>query len=79
MPNVIVITAGLEDVRIEKMPESTLLSRLEDNYYGQNPIFLNETNAATDPNYWSEGSILVIKGEITPPRAIQHVTKYSLA
>jgi hypothetical protein len=79
MANVIVITASDGDVRIEKMPEATLLSRLEEQHYGAYPIFLDEVNAASDPNYWSEGSVLVIKGDIAKPRAIQHVTRYSLS
>ena len=65
------------DTRVTYIDKKELLLRLNENYYGENPVFLDEMPKNNDTNYWGE-SVLIIKGEIVSPKEEKIVTKYNI-
>jgi len=64
------------DLSIEKMNKDELLSRINENYYGD-ISFHYEIPEESDPNYW-EKRALIIKGRIVFPKPVQLVEKYEI-
>lgn len=65
------------DTRIECVTKKELVKRLNEEYYGPNPDFLDMMPKDTDTNYWGNG-ILIIKGDIVSPSEEKVVTKYNI-
>ena len=61
------------DTTVKEVSKSELLERMEENYYGGEP--LTEIPNNYDTNYWGEG-ILIIKGKIVTPEPIEVVKKF---
>lgn len=66
------------DTFVEALDEGTLKERLAEKYYG-NGGFLDgqDIDLRSDTNYW-DTNILIIKGTIVQPKAIEVVTQYEL-
>ena len=64
------------DTYVESLSRETLQERLSEGYYGSDIDYLDSV-PGMDTNYWGE-SILIIKGEIAVPQAVQTVTEYKL-
>lgn len=66
------------DTYVEEIDKQELLNRLdpEDPYYGTLE-FLKTIPKNGDTNYWGD-KLLIIKGEIVVPKAIEVATKYEL-
>ena len=65
------------DTNVEKVSKSELEERLKENWYGENPEFLNDIPKERDTNYWGE-SYLIIKGQIATPKQKQVVTVWEV-
>jgi len=65
------------DTYVQMLTKEELVKRLNEEYYGSDPIFLDKIPSNMDTNYWGEG-ILIIKGAVTVPQPVQIVTEYAL-
>ena len=65
------------DTSIRAVSEEEFLSELNDGDY-PSVAFLDLIEGSTDPNYWPEGTLLVIKGEVVVPKPKTVVKQYSL-
>lgn len=64
------------DVRVESMSKATLLKRLDEKYYGENPKFVDRI-PNNDMMYW-QGKMVLIKGKIVVPQTRQVVETYDV-
>jgi len=72
-----VIYIGDGDVLMESMTKQEFQSNLNNNHYGDNPVFLNEMPSnSMNPVNWPSQTYIVIKGDISPPEAKEVVTKW---
>ena len=56
-----------------------LLSDIESGEFGKDGDgILCNLPANNDPNYWIEGAVLIIKGQIVVPKAEQVITKFRI-
>jgi hypothetical protein len=69
------ITAYNGRARVYKLTKEALLERLNDPEEGPTDFLSDITN--DNPNYWGE-SVVIIKGEIVTPRAVERVVKYEV-
>lgn len=65
------------DVSISPKTEEVFLRELDAGDYGDGPIFLTSLDQE-DPNYWPEGAILVLRGELIVPAAFDKVKHWGL-
>lgn len=74
----IVVTHSDGDVNLHYMDSQGLQKRLAENYYGEDIRFvgLDMLLNKSDPNYWGENTVLVIKGAPVVPKAVTQVTHY---
>lgn len=82
-----VITSGEDGIMVEKVSDTVLEQRLNNNHYtgdtGPAPTFLKEI-PGIDKGYfvWSRVSpanpMLIIKGDIVIPKTVERVTEYKL-
>lgn len=54
------------DTYIETATKEQITKRLEEKYYGEEPMFKSDIERS-DTNYWGD-NILIIKGEIVVPK-----------
>jgi hypothetical protein len=74
----VIYNTGRETL-VEQVDEETLKKRLSEEYYGP-VVFKSEIGSEytdIDTQYWDD-SILIIKGDIVVPQAVQTVTEYKL-
>lgn len=45
-----------------------LIERVNDNYWGSDVEYLDSIPRETDINYWGEGKVLIIKGDVSVPK-----------
>jgi len=76
MTRYFVIRNSEGDTYVESLSREVLQERLSEGYYGSDIDYLS-TVPEMDTNYWGE-SMLIIKGEIAVPQAVQKVTEYKL-
>jgi len=76
MSDYFVIMNSEGDTSVHKMTKEELLTRLEEEYWGSNPQFINQIKQA-DTNYWGD-SMMIIKGEMVEPYAEETITKYEI-
>lgn len=84
-----VVTSGEDGISVDSMSKEELEKRLREKYYtgdiGPDPTFLDKV-PDIDKGYffWSrsdeepENPILIIKGNILVPKAVQRVTEYEV-
>lgn len=72
-----IITNSDGDTRVTPQTEEQFLKELNNGDYGSNPVFLTNLNQE-DTNYWPEGAILLIRGEIIQPKPVKLVESYEL-
>lgn len=65
------------DTDVSVYTKDQLIRKLNDDWWGDDVVFLNSIPDNTDTNYWGE-SILIIEGEIAVPQAVQVATEYKL-
>jgi hypothetical protein len=65
------------DTYVKMVEEETFLRDVENGYYGSNAYVLDAI-PTDDVNYWPEGSILVIRGQIMKLRPKEKVISYEL-
>lgn len=65
------------DTMVMEIAEAKLLKELNASNYGERPMFM-VAMPESDTNYWPEGALLLIRGEIVVPVAEQVVTAYKL-
>ena len=65
------------DTTVTPKTEAEFLQELNDGDYGDSPVFLTSLDRE-DTNYWPEGALLLIRGEIIQPRTAQVVKEYKL-
>ena len=70
----IVISTG-DVIRIEQMDKTTLLNRLNENFYGRDQRMALPTD--TDAMCWGSGFV-IIKGHVVVPKARQTVVQYDI-
>jgi hypothetical protein len=63
------------DTYVDEVSEEVLQLRLTEEYYG--PRGFLKKIPGNDTNYWGN-NILIIKGSIVVPQAVQTVTEYKL-
>lgn len=73
--NYFVIYNGDGDTRVTKHTEADLKAKLAEGYWGEKG-FLNKS-FESDTNYWGD-NILIIKGDVVVPQAVQTVTEYKI-
>jgi hypothetical protein len=61
---------------VEQLDEATLKHRLSVNYYGAGD-FKSDISDISCTTYWGR-DLLIIKGDIVVPQAVQTVTEYKL-
>ena len=66
------------DTHVEEVERIKLLERILQQYYGDVRFIENLSKVDKDTNYWGD-NILIIKGEIVPPVAVQVTTKFDIA
>lgn len=71
-----VISNSDGDTTVEHLEAETLKQRLAVNYYGDID-FKSDISDPSDTNYWGR-DILIIKGDIVVPQAVQTITEYKL-
>ena len=64
------------DTSVEMLSKEELLERLDEEYYG--PVEFIDKITERDTNYWGEGALLIIKGEIAVPNPVETVTKLEI-
>ena len=70
----IVIRTGADGISIDQMPKDLLEKQLEERYWGR-VTCATELPKNSDSETWDE-SLIIIKGEVVVPEAVQTVTKY---
>lgn len=70
-----VITNSDGDTHVEFMSADKLEGRLNNGDYGDTVIFLNSI-PNIDTNMWPDNSMLIIRGEIAPPKAVETVLRF---
>lgn len=80
MDGYIVVTQSDGDVNFDYLDKHTLQKRLNEFYWGDQPRCLTpeEAKRFSDPNYWPENAILIIKGNVTVPIAKETITVYEV-
>ena len=63
------------DTTVTTFTEGQLTKRLADEYWG--PVGFLSKVPDNDTNHWGE-NILIIKGEVCVPKAVQTVTEYKV-
>ena len=64
---------------IDTLTEEELENKLNENYWGGDPIFMNSLGEDDkNTNNWEEGTVLIIKGETIMPSPVETVTKWRL-
>lgn len=63
------------DTYVDEVSEEVLKKRLAEEHYG--PTGFLQKITGNDTNYWGD-KILIIKGSIVIPQAVQTVTEYKL-
>jgi hypothetical protein len=68
------------DTSVRMVDEGTFLAELNRGDYGPAPRFLtaDELTERDDTNYWPEGSVLVIRGSLIVPAAMQVIKEWGL-
>ena len=72
-----VITNNDGNTLIRRYTRAQLEKNLDERYWGDIPVF-KSTLSELDTNYWEEGSILIIKGEIAVPKPKKVVEEWEL-
>ena len=73
------ITCNDGDPKIRVYSEERLLKEINrDLLEGYQPEFVTQEllEKQSDPNYWVEGAVLIIKGEVAVPQEKQKVTEW---
>lgn len=65
------------DTTVESITEKTLLSRLEEEYWGSDVKVLETIPENNDTNYWGD-SILIVKGKIPTISSVEVITKFKV-
>lgn len=63
------------DTYVNEVSEEDLKHQLAEGYYG--PVGFLKKVPGNDTNYWGE-NILIIKGSVVVPQAVQTITEYKL-
>jgi len=63
--------------RITELTEEELLKRLNDDG-DYPPDKIRSDLDERDPDYWGDKRVLIIKGDIVVPKAVETVTKFSI-
>ena len=63
------------DVSIQQLTREKLEERLNEHYWGEDIKILKELPEGSDPMYWGAPFLLIIKGSIMVPVAVEKVTK----
>lgn len=75
--NYIVIDTSPDGIYIQAFTQAELTKRLnEGDWVGRE--WRDSIPSDIDPNYWGKESLIVIKGEVIVPKAVQHVTEYEV-
>jgi hypothetical protein len=72
----ITIHNGEGDTIVNHLSKGELLKRLKENYWGEDIKFLGNLPNG-DTNYWG-CNLLIIKGEIVTPKAVEKVVEYDI-
>ena len=75
MENNFVICNNDGDTTVYQIDKPTLLERIKEHYYGN--VSFRGGIVEKDTNYWGD-SILIIKGKIATPKAIEVVTEHDI-
>lgn len=74
-----VITNSDGDTQIERLTGAQLRERLAQSYWGEaEPRFYDTVFDRTDPAYWNDGTLLIIRGDVFVPQAVQRTTEWSV-
>ena len=65
------------ETKVDTLTREELTKRLNEEYYGDAPQFLEELDKRSDTNYWL-GAYLIIKGEIIIPKPVKVIEEYEL-
>jgi len=60
---------------VEAMPAEILKTRLDEGYYGENPVFAKPGDKIDQGHFVG---LVVIRGDVVVPRTVQVATKYEL-
>ena len=72
-----VIDSTEDGVAIEKVERDELLRRLKEDWY-ENRAFATDMPKESDPAYWTGGTVVLIKGTVITPKAIEVVTDWEI-
>jgi len=66
------------DTTVIERNKEDLIADLEAGEFGIEGEKILERIPNNDTNYWYEGSVLIIKGTIVVPKAVEHITKFEI-
>lgn len=78
MQTYFVITCSDGDTLVSQMDGQELLRRTASGEFGEEPRFLQSMPDNSDPCCWPDGAVLVLRGEVSPPRAVARATEWRL-
>jgi hypothetical protein len=58
--------------------KNDLIDKLDNNYWGDNVVFLDKIPTNNNINTWLENVVLIIKGKIVEPEPIETIVSYGI-
>ncbi len=79
MNNTVIVLSRSEDsFNVEQLHPDQFTSRLDDEYYGSNPVFHNQLPEDSNPERWDLGLWIIKNGQLVVPKAKAKVVSWEV-
>lgn len=75
---IVIHSAGSDGVFISQHTQEDLEKKLDERYWGNTTEIVPELPSETSIEYWRGHLLVVIKGKVIVPKAVETVTKFKL-